>query len=87
MSYIYVVTRITKNADPGVFEIPNLGVHTSYKRAQKHYDSVVADRKTRTSGHSTLSRECPLVTSKMTLMREDCFYLLGETLRLERWSV
>jgi len=44
VKYVYVVTRIMKSVKPGIIEIPNLGVHTSYEKAETHFKSVVDDR-------------------------------------------
>lgn len=40
MKYVYVVTRTVKNEPANILEIPNLGVHTSYEKAKKHFESV-----------------------------------------------
>lgn len=44
MKYVYIVTRTVKNEPANILEIPNLGVHTSYEDARKHFDSVRLSR-------------------------------------------
>lgn len=68
----------------GVIEIPNLGVHTSYKRAKSHYNSVIEDRKKSTKGHVAHG---PRIDDRVSVLQEDSFYLTGETVRLERWQI
>jgi hypothetical protein len=37
---VYIVTRIMFKLREVITEIPNLGVHSSYKKAMRHYKSV-----------------------------------------------
>lgn len=43
--FVYVVTRIVKREPDGRQSIPILGVHGSRKRAERHYESVLEDRR------------------------------------------
>lgn len=43
MKYVYVVTRVV-NGDSLGTPIPNLGVHSSYKKAKRHFDVIIKDR-------------------------------------------
>lgn len=88
MKYAYVVTRIVSELLPGITEIPNLGVHSSYVKAIKHYDSVLKDRakqfNVKVNNHSLGD----------FLIKKDRFAVLrsfttadGEEVRLEKWAV
>ena len=45
MKYVYIVTRIIHGSRPGVVEIPNLGAHSSRASANRHFKSVLNNRK------------------------------------------
>jgi hypothetical protein len=73
-------------------EIPNLGVHTSYKKALSHYESVIADRMKRhgvsqsTFGYPTRD-EVRARTERVVLVRSAFVLDTLEEVRLERWKV
>lgn len=87
MKYVYVVTRITKNANPSVTEIPNLGVHTSLKRAKQHFEGVVTDRRLTSKVNKTFFTPIIGYTNedRMFVLAEGFVYSTGEQVRLERW--
>jgi hypothetical protein len=89
MTYVYVVTRIAHNEHAHIREIPNLGCHSSYKKAERHYKSVYADRVARYNGipqpgqniwHSSIPFSDPYVV----LMSD---HFPNEEIRLEKWRV
>lgn len=43
IKYAYMVTREIEDSGPG-YPVPNLGLHSSVKKAKKHYDSIIEDR-------------------------------------------
>lgn len=86
--YIYIVTRIVKNDQPGVTEIPNLGAHTNIRKAKRHFESVVEDRKVSSQVKTTFFT--PIVgypgDERMFVLAEGYVYSTGEQVRLERWK-
>ena len=84
MRYAYIVTRIMSKTTPGVTDIPNLGVHSKFERAIKHYESVVKDRvgdaDNSVHHHGTIDPG-----NHFHVMRET--YINGENIRLERWPL
>lgn len=43
IKYAYMVTREIEDGGPG-YPVPNLGLHSSVKKAKKHYDSIITGR-------------------------------------------
>lgn len=84
MKYAYVVTRIMFKFQDGVMHIPNLGVHSSYKKAKKHFNSVVKDRQKTENGYKV---HRPTYDTPVSIMDEHSFPNIGEWVRLERWQV
>jgi hypothetical protein len=84
MRYIYIVSSlvIDKHGTP---QAVNLGVHTSYSKARRHYDSVMADRFAKTDKHYRESGRHRV--GQVIQIHKDTFPLIGETLRMEQWMV
>lgn len=87
MGYVYIVTRITYPKQEGITEIPNLGVHTSYKKAIRHYQSVREDR-WKLNGGGSVSGQCVAnhkiySDARFALLMSDHFP--NEEIRLEKW--
>jgi hypothetical protein len=84
VKYAYIITRTFTRFEPGITELPNLGVHSTFKKALEHYESVKADRAkfgpVSSYQHGERDRE------RYVVLRE--FYTLtGESVRLERWII
>lgn len=86
MSYVYIVTRIFDHSMPGITQIPNLGVHTSLKKAQKHFDSVYQDR-TQYGPVTMTSYDDTPMNSDRSKKIQWAFTNDGEEIRLEKWKV
>lgn len=87
MKYAYIVTRIIKNNLEGVTNIPNLGVHTSYARALKHYRGVVSDRlRLPYTDDLRVNQKQPMGEERCIVL-DDLYVGDGETVRLEKWKV
>jgi len=90
MKYVYIVTRVVTNeTGPGV-AIPNLGIHTSLKKALVHYNSIVEDRVQRGYkilwDHSTPEdwrHERAVRTRECMIEQPTCL----ENLIIERWPI
>jgi len=86
MRHVYIVTTINFDNKGGMYSIPNLGVHTSEKKAVKHWRSVVEDREKRLKLlHVTTRTEAFYKDERYVTLREANFP--EEKVRLEKWIV
>jgi len=94
MKYVYIVTRMVTGNSPGTVDIPNLGVHSNQKAAEKHYNSIILDRDSLGCYIKQLgSANCP--GERRNILREARIdYSTAkydrnkiENLQLERWSL
>lgn len=90
MKYAYIVTRIVEGQTIGT-PIPNLGVHTTFKKARRHFEAVVESRVK--DGHQVVWGK-----NYNTLLEDWDRYVVVNTahilegsvteeLRLEKWRV
>jgi hypothetical protein len=90
MRYVYVVTRICEGDSLGT-PIPNLGVHTSFKKAKRHFDAIVDSRIKHDAqvmwggNYDTITHPFDryVVVNKAIIYEGD----FKEELRLEKWKV
>lgn len=86
MRHVYVVTRIHMIKTQGVVEIPNLGMHSSRKKADSHFDNVVEDRKKR---EHVVREQCYEGDGRdnYTVVRSAYCAESQEQIRLEKWKL
>ncbi len=94
MKYVYAVISIVRNMPEGVTNLPLLGVHTSFKKAMRHYNSVVNDRQFDSQEKRTHVPPSPRHlgiaewdASPSALITSYYSWKNGEQIRLERWKV
>lgn len=94
MKYVYVVYTINHKEQSGFRSIPVLGVHSSWKKANRHYLNILKDR------GEEVSTECykmsmkdvlagtPLRAVKIGKKWEigSCF-INDESIKIDRWAV
>lgn len=99
--YIYVVTRIIEGKlEDHTRNIPNLGVHTSFESAYRHYKAVVEDRckhfnlrwNRSTEERFTKDTRCIVTNEAMITWRHPLTPMnqsddVREIIRLEQWKV
>ena len=86
MKHVYIVTRIVEKLTNGIREIPNLGVHSSFKKALKHYNSVLINR----GASNTLNVKNfndPITKDRNTILAVYWSVDSQEEIRLEKWKL
>jgi hypothetical protein len=86
MKHVYIVTRIVEKLTNGIREIPNLGVHTSFKKALQHYNSVIVDRGANSVWNIENFND-PITSERTTLLATFWSVDHQEEVRLEKWKV
>ena len=94
MKYAYIVTRITRNNQDGITEIPNLGVHSNFIKAKRHFKSVY-DSRTKEGDISVIGYDMGTMEYANPSLDKDERYVViqsaitskGEEIRLEKWRV
>jgi hypothetical protein len=93
MRHVYVVTRIPVNNFEGGVSVPNLGVHTSLQKAERHFDSVVKDRQMRSKKkihvNTVRAKDMPAYMKERMLVLSTAYVVEPEReeVRLERWEL